>query len=435
LAANTGGICDRGDGQRAADVSKIVDESMPKKIRIWNVHSDDGQSELREVSKASVELEEHLEKWLEEDITILDEDLLVIGRQVPTDFGGKIDLLCLDRNGDLVIIELKRGKTPREVVAQALDYASWGVDFSRDELETQAESAAGRKSFDSWWKQSFWPRVLSPDSGRRFTDSCRYPALTGVPSTNVSAEKLPLRSKSYLQQSLDDAFHDSFDAAPPDVLNEEHRLLIVGAEIDAQSERIIEYLSDEHGVNVNAATFQYFEDEETGRLLARTFLIEPSQVEYRAQKKGDSKRKPDLSYEELREMADDRGVGAVYRHLERGLEPLFSTSTRRSAIAFETSFRDPEFDRKRGVVLTLIPKDSSEQEGLHFWIYTYRLAAKYDVEPDRIHDLLPENWTDWQYSNKVSKDWQGAEGYFTSDQEAQTFVEGMTKIVREGEKA
>jgi len=52
-------------------------------------------------------------------------------------------------------------------------------------------TAAGRKSFDSWWKQSFWPRVLSPDSGRRIASR---PALTGVPSTNVSAEKLPLRS-------------------------------------------------------------------------------------------------------------------------------------------------------------------------------------------------------------------------------------------------
>lgn len=350
---------------------------MPKKIRIWNVHADNGESELQEVSQASVGLEEHLEQWLEEDITILDDDLLVIGRQVETDFGGAVDLLCLDRNGDLVIVELKRGKTPREVVAQALDYATWGVDLSRDELEAQAES--------------------------------------------------------YLGKPLDDAFFEALDEAPPDVLNGEHRLLIVGAEIDAQSERIIEYLSDEHGVNVNAATFQYFEDENAGALLARTFLIEPSQVEYRAQKKGGSKRKPNLTYEELREMADDRGVGEMYRRLEQGIDPLFSTSTRRSAIAFETSLRDTEFDRKRGVVLTLVPKDSSEQEGLHFWIYTYRLVAKYETEPDQIQSLLPANWVDWQYTSKnVGKEWKGAEGYFTSDQEVQTFVEGMTEIVQAG---
>ena len=55
---------------------------------------------------------------------MLDPDLLVIGRQVPTGFGGTVDLLCLDPTGALVVVELKKGKTPREVTAQALDYAS-----------------------------------------------------------------------------------------------------------------------------------------------------------------------------------------------------------------------------------------------------------------------------------------------------------------------
>ncbi len=33
------------------------------------------------------------------------------------------DLLGLDKDGNIVIVELKRGKTPREVVAQLLEYA------------------------------------------------------------------------------------------------------------------------------------------------------------------------------------------------------------------------------------------------------------------------------------------------------------------------
>jgi RecB family endonuclease NucS len=39
--------------------------------------------------------------------------------------GGRIDLLCINGDGDIVIVELKRDKTPREITAQALDYASW----------------------------------------------------------------------------------------------------------------------------------------------------------------------------------------------------------------------------------------------------------------------------------------------------------------------
>jgi RecB family endonuclease NucS len=54
-----------------------------------------------------------------------DSGLLAIGRQVRTVFGGRIDLLCINGDGDLVIVEPKCDKTPREITAQALDYASW----------------------------------------------------------------------------------------------------------------------------------------------------------------------------------------------------------------------------------------------------------------------------------------------------------------------
>ncbi len=69
--------------------------------------------------------EESLEDWLERNPAVLDEDdpLVIIGRQVPTD-AGPIDLLALNQSGDLVVIELKRGRTPRETIAQALDYIS-----------------------------------------------------------------------------------------------------------------------------------------------------------------------------------------------------------------------------------------------------------------------------------------------------------------------
>ena len=38
--------------------------------------------------------------------------LMVIGRQVRTSFGGALDLLCMDGDGNLVVVELKRGQTP-----------------------------------------------------------------------------------------------------------------------------------------------------------------------------------------------------------------------------------------------------------------------------------------------------------------------------------
>ena len=57
---------------------------MPEDIRVWKVEDGDN---LREISRSSLDLEQRIEKWLDADISVLDPDLLVIGRQVPTKFG------------------------------------------------------------------------------------------------------------------------------------------------------------------------------------------------------------------------------------------------------------------------------------------------------------------------------------------------------------
>jgi len=62
---------------------------MPQDVKIWEVGVND---DLTEILDAKLDLEERLENWLEKDISIISNDLLVIGRQVETDFGGRINL-------------------------------------------------------------------------------------------------------------------------------------------------------------------------------------------------------------------------------------------------------------------------------------------------------------------------------------------------------
>ena len=44
-------------------------------------------------------------------------------------------MLGIDETGKITIIELKKDKTPREVIAQVLDYASWIKDLSYTDLK------------------------------------------------------------------------------------------------------------------------------------------------------------------------------------------------------------------------------------------------------------------------------------------------------------
>ena len=106
---------------------------MPIEVGIWRINSG-----LERVHFSTLENEKELETILFNDITILDPDLMVIGRQIPTSYGTSIDLLAIDSQGDLVVIELKRDRTPREVVAQTLDYASWVKDLSYDDIVSKA---------------------------------------------------------------------------------------------------------------------------------------------------------------------------------------------------------------------------------------------------------------------------------------------------------
>ena len=83
-----------------------------------NLHS----AELIIAKETDIELESYLESWLENSPWALveGESILWIGRQTSAHVEESTifpDLLGLDSEGNLVIVELKRGKDPREVVA------------------------------------------------------------------------------------------------------------------------------------------------------------------------------------------------------------------------------------------------------------------------------------------------------------------------------
>lgn len=167
-------------------------------------------------------MEERLEDMIFADPSLVGLDLLVVGRQVPTQWGGYIDLLGVDSDGHLHVLELKRDRTPREVVAQILDYASWAQDLT---LEEVSETFAERN-----------------------------------------------------EAVFADAFGERFSIPLPDVFNPDQRLTIVASELDPASERIIEYLASRYAVPVNAVFFRHFDDN-GAQYLARSWLLSPEEAE------------------------------------------------------------------------------------------------------------------------------------------------------------
>lgn len=190
---------------------------MPVEFGVWRI---DGATMKLPIAKLPDE--KKLEDLLEQHPDVVGLDVLVLGRQVPTAHGGFIDLLGLDRNGDLVVIELKRDRTPREVVAQTLDYGSWVRTLDTDAL------------------------------------------------ASLYADHVP-------DGVLDGGFAEHFDAPLPETLNARHQLVIVASELDPSTERIVRYLFDEYGVRINVLFFRYFVDGDR-QYLARTWFRDPDEV-------------------------------------------------------------------------------------------------------------------------------------------------------------
>lgn len=191
---------------------------MPIQTQIWTVGAQ--PAPLKAAQLASEQL---LEEMIVAAPALLSEDWLLIGRQESTGQGGRIDLLALAPDASLVLIELKRERTPREVVAQALDYAAWVERLDAEDIAAIY--------------QRFKPEGdLAADFQARF----------GV-------------------------------ALEAEALNQSHQIVIVAAELDASSERIVTYLS-ERDIAINVLCFQVFQLGGQ-QLISRAWLLDPVETQ------------------------------------------------------------------------------------------------------------------------------------------------------------
>src|SRR4051812_9056098 len=123
---------------------------MPIRTAIWKVAA---QPEM--LAESSLAKEQLLEGMIVAAPHLLFDEWMLIGRQEDTGFGGRIDLLAIAPDGSLVLIELKRDRTPREVVAQALDYAGWVEKLRAEDIAAIYGRFAPNRSLAQDFRQRF----------------------------------------------------------------------------------------------------------------------------------------------------------------------------------------------------------------------------------------------------------------------------------------
>lgn len=75
-----------------------------------------------------------IEEWIEKTPEILEEELLIIYKELPLPSGIRLDLLAIDKKANLVIIELKRDDSGTNVEWQAIKYTSYCSNFLQEDI-------------------------------------------------------------------------------------------------------------------------------------------------------------------------------------------------------------------------------------------------------------------------------------------------------------
>ncbi len=208
---------------------------MPIKHAIWKVGPKPSP-----LPATTLLNEQQLEDMIVTTPEILSGEWMLIGRQEQTGLGGRIDLLAIAPDASLVLIELKRNRTPREIVAQALDYASWVEHLTADKIAQIYQRYSKGRTLDAAFKLHFGA-------------------------------------------TLDE-----------ETLNSAHQIILVAAELDDSTERIITYLNA-RDIAINVLFFQVFQHG-ADQLLSRAWLIDPGETQANVaatvKVKGEREREP-----------------------------------------------------------------------------------------------------------------------------------------------
>ncbi|MEZ8804266.1 hypothetical protein AB6D78_24210 [Vibrio splendidus] len=92
--------------------------------------------ETKRFSELGFRERDHLQEWLANQPDALGEELLIIQKEFDgfDDTRERLDLLALDKDGNLVIIENKLDDTGRDVMWQALKYASYCSNLTKSQI-------------------------------------------------------------------------------------------------------------------------------------------------------------------------------------------------------------------------------------------------------------------------------------------------------------
>ncbi len=141
----------------------------------------------------------HLQEWLAYQPDALGEDLLIIQKEFDgfDDTRERLDLLALDKDGNLVIIENKLDDSGRDVVWQSLKYVSYCASLTKSQIVEIYQKYINRYEVD---KDSDESTQESTDAVARISDFLDAPDLDEVKLNLGNSQRLMLVAANFRKE-------------------------------------------------------------------------------------------------------------------------------------------------------------------------------------------------------------------------------------------
>lgn len=231
-------------------------------MRLFTLNDEGKMLPYKEIKFKNDNLESDLEQLLENNPEYFFENskILIIGRQVTTNLNTFIDLLGIDKTGNAIVIELKRDKTPRETVAQLLEYASFIENIDYFQLNEIYQKYSGE---------------------------------------DISLE-------DYHQQYFQNGLNEKVS------FNKHTKLVIVAQDITQEIKQTSQYLRKK-GLEIYCLEFRYFMTKSGEKILSSDFVVGEEEF---IRQKIESKSLPKVDESQFKKSLDENGLKVFTQILE-----------------------------------------------------------------------------------------------------------------------
>jgi len=154
------------------------------------------------------------------------------------DIRDRLDILALDRDGKLVVVELKRDRADRTTDLQAIKYASYCATLTAEDIQ---------KEYREFWNDRDDKSLSPEDVGQRFAN--------------------------FVGEAIDEDVPFTQDGWAEFDLDEKPRILLAAGRFGTEVTSSVMWLIEEYGLDITCTTIEAYEHE--GRILLNSQQVIP----------------------------------------------------------------------------------------------------------------------------------------------------------------